>query len=60
LNDHTFVEKCIVESKSSEEQEPADKVMEQMEFIGTKITEVSTDFHIRQPEGVSLHKLCLI
>lgn len=42
MNDHTNVEKCIAEAKNPEEdQEPADKVMEQMEFIGTKITEVS-------------------
>ena len=45
------VEKVIAESKEQEDQEPADKVMEQMNFIGEKITEVS-------PLQTRLSKLC--
>jgi hypothetical protein len=35
------VEKVISESKDQEDQQPADAVMTQMNFIGEKITEVS-------------------
>ena len=44
MNDHSHVERVIAESKSNDEQEPADRVMEQMSFIGGKITEGAISF----------------
>lgn len=48
MNDHTHVEKVIAESKSDEEQASAEEVMTQMEFIGSKITEVSFGKHAKK------------
>lgn len=41
MNDHSHIERVLAESKSAEEGSTAEKIMVQMEFIGTKITEVS-------------------
>jgi H(+)-translocating pyrophosphatase len=44
MNDHSHVERVIAESKSNDDQEPADRVMAQMDFIGGKITEGAISF----------------